>query len=561
MERPQIVLIVLVASGLALGGFFYGSNQRSMLTKEHQRELRAQEQDLSSEIAKLRQQLEEGGQDPTGPDELLPEGSNSSSAEGRLQEQIAFLEGQLDLLRDENARLLQLVDRLETKLNSAGSTGEGRTFSVEEEKARTLTEEFTSASRELEFKRPVEIAFTDWDGMAEAIAGTIRPQRSPEQRAQLSRAYAAMGFVTPATDVTAEVTKLLTSQLGAALYTGGDRILFNQDGNLNSVYDRTSLASALTQALQDQNFDLGKVPVPTGNNDDCYAAAKALLLGDTSIIKLRYQMFNVAPPGDDLRSSPTSLSREDFAATTPFIREYFLFPYTMGSSFCAALHGNGGWKAINAAIQRPPVSTAEILHPDLYLAAQPFVPEAYAWDADRLRINGSEPLWSNVAGELGISVYLNRGYFKYNMSRQAFYDADLPPLSKSDLQNSPPSLAAAGWRGDRYLVYPNGEGAGGSDHTYWRSKWETPNDAAEFFHGARVALAYAHDITLEKDDYYIDPEPGQRAEITPATVGTLFEHVSDKGRHLRIELNPETSEVTIINAADKPWLDALQKLK
>lgn len=599
MERPQTVLILLVAIGLGLGGFFYGANQKSVLAKQHKQDLAAQkqaqkqalqseifeqhkidlaaqekavieemakqhdaaiqerEEEFRTEIEKLRTELSAG---PIGPGALLPEGaSTATDAAGRLEEQVAFLEEQLDLLRDENARLLQLVDRLETKLKSAGSSGEGRSFSAEEQKALANTQQLTAKSRELEYKEPVKIIFTDLDGMSKAVADSIRPKRSPEQAANLSRAYAAMGFVTPATDVTAEITNLLTSQLGAALYTGDNQIIFNQDGNLRSVHDRTSLAVAFDRALQDQNFDLGKVPTPVENNDDRYTAANALLLGDASIIKLRHMMYDIAAPGD-LRNSPTALSPEEFAAATPFVREYFLFPYTMGSSFCEALHERGKWQSVNAAIHNPPTSTAEILHPELYLANEPFRAEPYDWPAEKLKVNDTAPLWNNVAGELAISVYLNRAYYKFNMSKQGFYDTDLPPITKSQFKNNPGSIAAKGWRGDRYLVYANGDGAGGTDHTYWRSKWASPADAAEFFHGARVAFAHAYSIDLPQIAWLLEPDPAEREPITPESTGTSFEHTSPRKRHLSIQLNPETSEVTIINAADKPWLDALKKL-
>lgn len=561
MERPQFILILLVAIGLALSGFFYGAHEKSVLTKEHQKDLATQKKELDAEIEKLRSTQPEPG-DGTTPttNDLLPP-TSANTAEDRLQEQVSFLEEQLDLLRDENARLLQLVDRLETKLQSAGSSGEGRSFNTEEEKALVNTQKLTAKSRELEFKRPVQIDFTDWEGMSKAVAASIQPQRPPEQQANLARAYAAMGFVSPATDVTKEITNLLTSQLGAALYVGEDKILFNQDGNLLSVHDRTALAVAFDHALQDQHFDLGKVPTPSLTDDDRYTAANALLLGDASIIKLRHMMYDVAAPSDDLRTSPTALSREDFAAVTPFIREYFLFPYTAGQTFCEALHEQGKWKAINAAIQSPPATTAEILHPELYLAEEGFSAEPYEWTAEQIKVNGSAPIWNNVAGELAISVYLNRGYYKYSMSQQGFYDTDLPPLTKRDLKESAGSQAASGWRGDRYLVFPNGDGAGASDHVFWRSQWASPNDAAEFFHGARVALAYAHSLTLARPDYEIAPDPAARTPITPETTGTEFESATDKGRQIRIVLDPATRQVTIINAGDKTWLKALQDLK
>ncbi|MGI9240398.1 MAG: hypothetical protein ACR2RV_06325, partial [Verrucomicrobiales bacterium] len=365
MERPQLILVLLISLGLGFAGFFYGAHEKTVLTKQHKKDLAAQKKELSAQIGKL-SSADPDSQPSTN--DLLPE-TDANTSEERLQEQVTFLEEQLDLLRDENARLLQLVDRLETKLKSAGtSSGETRSFNGEEEKALINTRNLTAKSRELEYKQPVEIDFTDWEGMAKAVSDGLQPGRSPEQQAQLSRAYAAMGFVSPATDVTQEITNLLTSQLGAAMYVGENKILFNQDGNLLSVHDRTALAVAFDHALQDQNFDLAKVPPPTQTNDDSYTAANALLLGDASIIKLRHMMYDVAAPGDDLRTSPTALSREDFNAVTPFIREYFLFPYTVGQTFCEALHEEGKWKSINAAIQSPPTTTAEILHPELYLS-------------------------------------------------------------------------------------------------------------------------------------------------------------------------------------------------
>ena len=52
MERPQTVLILLVAVGLAISGFFYGANQKGTLAKLHKKELASEKQAFRSEIAK-----------------------------------------------------------------------------------------------------------------------------------------------------------------------------------------------------------------------------------------------------------------------------------------------------------------------------------------------------------------------------------------------------------------------------------------------------------------------------------------------------------------------------
>ena len=552
MERPQTILITLLALGLAAAGFFYLAHKTTALEKAHAVEIDQLQRKLSAQGGRNE------GDGPTTAD-LLPE-TDASTSEEHLQDQVTFLEEQLGLLRDENARLLTMVDRLEAKLNSFSNTGESRVFNAQEEKEFAKVKNLTTKSRELPFKEEVEIEFKNPEEMEKVVEDSIKPKRSDEEKANLSRAYAAMGFVAPATDVSAEIAKLLTSQLGAAFYAGDNKIAFNQDDNLLSVYDRTALAIALDHALQDQNFDLTKAPPPTKINDDSYAAVDALLIGDSSFVKLRHMLYDTASPTDDLKTNPTALTQEVFNAAPPFIREYFLFPYTAGLDFCKALHGQGKWKAINSAIQSPPISTSEVMHPELYFAEKRTTPEAYDWPAEKLKINGTDPLWNNVAGELGISIYLNRGYYKYTMANQGFFETDLPPLSKRDYRDNAGSVAAKGWLGDRYLVYPNGEGAGGSDHVFWRSKWASASDAAEFFHGARVALAQAQNLKVSRADYELASNPEEREPITPETTGTEFEKTTSKGRQIRMTLNTETNEVTIINAGGKEWFEALEAL-
>jgi len=569
MERPQAVLVIVLALGVASTGFFYSKNQKSLLEKDHKKEVAKTERRHARELEKLRTKVpgelekpEEQDAPPVGPTDLLPKEADtgSNTAEGQLQDQVVYLEEQLGLLRNENARLFKLVARLEVTLESAGVEGAGRIFSadevVQEEKVRELTEK----TRGLKFKQPVEIEFTNWEKLAEKVAADLRPKRTPEEHETQSRAYAAMGFVPPNTNVPAEITSLLTGQLGAATYVGDNKILFNKDGKLTSIHDRTSLAIAMSNALQDQHFDLSKLPAPTKNNDDPYTAADALLVGIEASMKSRHMLYDRAAPTDDLRNSPTALTQEDLAAVSPFIREYFLFPYSIGKKFGEHLQGQGKWDAVNASIQDPPGTTAEIFHPELYKSAD-FKVETYPWSPEQLEINGVAPIWNNVAGELGINIHLNRSYFKYEMYAQAFYDAELPLLSENDLRNDPGSVAAAGWRGDRYLVYPNGDGAGGSDHIYWRTKWATPDDAAEFFHGARVALAYKNSATLDREDYLIDSDPEGREPITAENTGPVYEFKTPNKRHLHIELNKETNEVIVIDAADETWLKALLELK
>src|SRR5690606_34197782 len=97
------------------------------------------------------------------------------------------------------------------------------------------------------------------------------------------------------------------------------------------------------------------------------------------------------PSGDLLDKAPLA------------VREALLFPYRAGFSFVAALRRHHPWSAIDAAFERPPRSTEQILHPDRYeqdelpIAVDIHVPAALA---------AYHVVHSTVWGELGFSVFV-----------------------------------------------------------------------------------------------------------------------------------------------------------
>ena len=48
-----------------------------------------------------------------------------------------------------------------------------------------------------------------------------------------------------------------------------------------------------------------------------------------------------------------------------------LWPYTAGQTFITTLRRRGGLTAVNGALQRLPVSTAQVMHPERYPAVRP----------------------------------------------------------------------------------------------------------------------------------------------------------------------------------------------
>ena len=434
-----------------------------------------------------------------------------------LKDENNNLRHQLSIERDNAAGLIEETERLELRLANYRDSGEAskdaREWTDEELKTRKEIQDLTSTIRDLPLKRNIRYRLTDWDEMKSALSkmpGGVSEEESESQ----SRAYSAMGFVTPGVDVRARTLDLLQGQLGAAIYNGEDKILINKDASIKSSSDRTSLALEIARSLQDQHFELMASLNDWLYNDDAKLALWAVAAGDTNLFKIRFQLqSNVS--ASLTTQGPTKMSREQFERIPSYVREYYLFPFSLGDRFCQNLYDKDRWNSVNEGITRPPLSTSEILHPDLYSKDDRKEPERFRWNVDALDISEEVPIWNNVAGELGIALLLNQSDFLQRMAELGQPDIlNMPDLVSKGIEhfsNRDGSKAAAGWDGDRYLEYPKGNANDGTDHVYWRSQWISEKDAEEFFKAVVKSIEFRRKVKLSDDEgEYIFNDPQDR---------------------------------------------------
>jgi hypothetical protein len=141
------------------------------------------------------------------------------------------------------------------------------------------------------------------------------------------------------------------------------------------------------------------------------------------------------------------------------MKDDFAFPYFQGFTFVQSFYDQGGWSAIDAVYQNPPVSTEQILHPELYPNDTPIPVDL--------------PDLVSALGEGWREVSRNQMGEWYNYLILARAANENARLDDTTAQN-----AAAGWGGDEYLVLHND--ATDSTAFVMKTIWDTPNDAEEF---------------------------------------------------------------------------------
>ncbi len=249
-------------------------------------------------------------------------------------------------------------------------------------------------------------------------------------------------------------------------------------GPLESVV----VAHEYGHALQDATWDLEDRRVRELDRSDAILAQQALIEGDATAVMYDWAARELKL-ADLLRVSAIALSKQDdkkLRKTPAILRRQLEFPYIDGFAFVNAVRGRGDWDAVDAAWDAQPVSTEQILHPELYPRELPVEVEL----PDIAAALG--PGWSNsyeqTLGEMQTHVWVAD-----ERKPRSIFQALPAQLPRAD--------AAAGWGGDRLVSL---DGPDGAWAVVWQTDWDTDVDAKEFRKAARDAmkdLSGAHTAT------------------------------------------------------------------
>lgn len=225
-------------------------------------------------------------------------------------------------------------------------------------------------------------------------------------------------------------------------------------------------------ALQDAQWDLEGSRIKELDRSDAILAQQALIEGDATAVMYDWAARELDLV-DLLAVSASALTNQDarkLQRVPAILRRQLEFPYIDGFAFVNAIRGRGDWGAVNDAWEAAPVSTEQILHPELYPDEAPV--EIRLPDVAALLGPGWSTSYEQTFGEMQIGVWVADG----GKARALF------PVLPAQL---PRAEVAAGWGGDRLLSLDGPEGAWA---LVWQTDWDSSADAKEFREAARDAM-------------------------------------------------------------------------
>lgn len=277
---------------------------------------------------------------------------------------------------------------------------------------------FVEVTRGLRFLKPVKVAVLSDAAFRRSLSGGEPTEQSGADIA--NGVLRALGLLEAGESP--GPTADLDPDTVAGFYDTDTKELVVRGTHL-TPFVRQVLVHELTHALDDQHFDLD----PFMADDETAMAFEALVEGDAVILESRY--LESLPEAE----RQAAAAEEDAAfgggagpRVPDIVAELGAFPYRDGPRLVAALLAAGGPGRLDAAFRAPPASTAEVLHPELFLDGPGRAPVPPVAADGRVIDEG-------VLGEVVLRLVL-----------------------AGSLPRDRAAKAAAGWAGDHYVAWTAG---------------------------------------------------------------------------------------------------------
>jgi hypothetical protein len=282
-----------------------------------------------------------------------------------------------------------------------------------------------------------------------------------------SRLFAHLGLLPPGASLE-QLTLDLDSGQAIGFYDVDTKQLYllSQSGAVGPE-EQLTFSHEFTHALQDQNFGLDRLAIESADQSDRDLARTALPEGDATLTMTQWasKYMSVLDLLSVSISAGLGPQADQLVDAPAILREDLMFPYEEGLNFVEGVYSQGGWDAVNRLYSKPPDSTSQILHPELYakgvapvILTTPAVPSSLG--------DGWTLAMQDTMGELQLRVWL---------------EGEHPSAAQKAAADS----AASEWAGDRIGLY---EGPNGAWAVVLRTAWRSAAGAAGFYDAATTTL-------------------------------------------------------------------------
>ena len=396
-----------------------------------------------------------------------------------------------------------------------------------------------SEIRALPFKQEPDQA-----GLPAFSSADISDDFGGQALAQIARAYKRVGLLAESVDLTKAMMEFTRLKRLAVYEAGRDRLVIAPEatklgealaGGRNGDSDQIAPVLAMTRALQDQHFRWSERLKGLGS-EDRKLAYRALGDGDALLVALSYLSKTRGPLNWAQATMRFAAELERTGAHLPdLLKQELIFPYRDGSQFVQWAFLAKGWSGVNALFADPPVSSAQVLHPEKYY------------------IQRQAPLQITPFG-------LKRQFKESAVFDDTLGEYRIQILLGSNQPREEAKQIAAFWTGDHLSAYSDGDGL----ITTWISVWNGDQEARDFQRAFRAILERRHRVRFDEtpgapDGWKANLRTGRSMVLQIRGATVLFLDGVATARALEVseeiwkdlEIAPESADLPF-DAAQKP---------
>ncbi len=292
---------------------------------------------------------------------------------------------------------------------------------------------------DLPIKEPLKKTLRSKQEIREYLIREEKEDKDEGQRDADTKTLEGFGLIPKDFPLDSFMLDVLTDQI-AGLYDPKAREFYIADW-IPVDEQRSVMAHELTHALEDQSFHIDQWIKAARPNDDAELARESVSEGSAMAAMVDYSLKDQKMGVRDLpdvtlliRSGAVDEMAKDpnLSKAPGYIRDDLLFPYLAGTTFSQQfLKAHTGWGDLKILFANPPVSTQQIMHPDLYLAG--VKPEKITL-----------PEWKNIVPS----------DWKF-LEENVLGEFNLDEVLKQYLGQDRADKLAETWRGDRYASFEN----------------------------------------------------------------------------------------------------------
>jgi hypothetical protein len=268
---------------------------------------------------------------------------------------------------------------------------------------------------DLPIKEPLKKTLRSKREIREYLIREEKEDKTDAERYADAKTLEAFGLIPKGFPLDSFMLDVLTDQV-AGLYDPKAKEFYIADW-ISADEQKTVMAHELTHALEDQSFHIDPWIKAARPNDDAELARDSVSEGTALAAMFDYSLQDQSMSVRDIpdmtlmiRSGAVAeMDKDPLLAKAPtYIRDELLFPYLAGTGFSQQfLKAHTGWKDLKILFDNPPVSTQQILHPELYLTGvKPEKVTLPEWKG--IVPEDWKLLEANVLGEFGLGEILKQ---------------------------------------------------------------------------------------------------------------------------------------------------------